>query len=139
MVSGMFGLGGGHSDLAVRSRWLNRSRSSTTAFRGGRSSSRLLVPDHFGFEQRVERFGDGVLVEVSAAPTRGNRAGIGEALGATNGSLLRGFNRSMQHLAIVVSATVRGVSVGFAEVVERTGDGLVQVPVDDRTDSGGTS
>ena len=55
---------------------------------------RSLVPDQFGLEQRIEGLGQGMVVGVAAGADRGDRAGLGEALGLPNGDILGGFNRS---------------------------------------------
>ena len=49
---------------------------------------RSLVADQLGLEQRVERLGQRVVVGVAAGADRGDRAGLGQALGVANGDVL---------------------------------------------------
>ena len=51
------------------------------------------VADQLGLEKRAERLGEGV-VGVPAGADRGDRAGLGEALGVANGQVLPELNRS---------------------------------------------
>ena len=44
--------------------------------------------DQFGFEQRVERLREGVIVTIALGPDRGNSLGISKTVGISNGSIL---------------------------------------------------
>jgi len=45
---------------------------------------RALVADQLGLEQRVERLGQGIVIAVAGRADRGDRAGLGQALGVAN-------------------------------------------------------
>ena len=46
-----------------------------------------LVADQLGLEQRVERFGQGIVIAVAGRADRGDGAGLGEALGVADGNI----------------------------------------------------
>jgi hypothetical protein len=52
------------------------------------TSPGALVPHQFGFEQRVECLGHGVVVGITDGPDRGHGLRLGEALGIANGPVL---------------------------------------------------
>jgi transposase len=56
---------------------------------------RALVADEFGLEEGVEGLGQCVVVGVATGADRGDRAGLGEALGVPNGDILNSAVRVM--------------------------------------------
>jgi len=55
------------------------------------------VTDQFGFEQRVKRLREGVIVTIALGPNRGNSLSISisKTVGVSNRSVLSAFNRSL--------------------------------------------
>ena len=54
--------------------------------------------DQLGLVQPDDRLGQGIVIAVATGADRGDRAGLGQALGVADGEVLGGFNWSSQHL-----------------------------------------
>ena len=56
---------------------------------------RATVADQFGFEERIERFGQGIVVTIALGANGGDGFRVGEALGIANGTILNAPVRVM--------------------------------------------
>ena len=69
-----------------------------------------LVADQLGLEQGVERLGQGVVVGVALGADRGDGAGLGEAFGVADGSVLHAA------VGVVDQSGQVGAGVGGAQM-----------------------